>query len=64
MHSSADKKQEKNSQQVIDKLYYLKQEEQRYNKAIMESKNSRKKITVGELKTIDVTQISSLQKEV
>ena len=56
--------QEKNSQQVIDKLYNLKQEEQRYMRALVESKNSRKKITVNDIKTLDVSQISSLQKEI
>ena len=62
--TASDKAQEKNSQQVLDKLYTLKNEEQRYLKAIMESKNSRKKLTVNEVKTIDVGQISSLQREI
>ena len=63
-YSSADKAQEKNSQQVIDKLYTLKNEEKRYMKAILDSKSSRKKITVDDIKTMDVGQVSSLQREI
>lgn len=33
-------------------------------RALVESKNSRKKITVNDIKTLDVSQISSLQKEI
>jgi hypothetical protein len=55
---------EKSSQEALEKFYNLKQEEQKFMKALMESKNSKKKLTMTDLKAINMTELNVLEKEV
>lgn len=55
---------EKSSQEALDKFYNLKQEEQKFMKVLMESKNSKKKLTMTDIKAINMTELNVLEKEV
>lgn len=59
--STSSKNNEKDAQVVLEKFYHLKSEEQKFLKAL---KNSKKKITVSEIKNIDVSQVSVLEQEI
>lgn len=58
------KSNDKVSQEAIDKLYTLKQEESKFNQLIMESKKNKKKSIITEMKTIDVGEVNHIKNEI
>lgn len=59
--SQSSKTNEKDAQAILDKFYHLKSEEQKFMNVI---KNSKKKLTVSDMKNVDVTQVSLLEQEI